>query len=71
MEKKTLTFTKLIASEGMWLTDGNGTYSKEVFLGSLDSEENWHEEVDEIVQQKLKEKEEAINKDANANASVI
>lgn len=32
----------IIADEGMILTDGE-TYSTEVWLGKLDSPENWHE----------------------------
>ena len=42
MDKKTIELIKLIASEGMTLTNGE-TYGKEVYLGVNDFAENWHE----------------------------
>lgn len=46
MEKSTIEFTKLTASEGMTLTNGE-TYSKQVYLGINDSAYNWWEIPDE------------------------
>lgn len=46
MEKTTIELTKLTASEGMMLTNGE-TYSKEVYLGIHDSADNWHEITEE------------------------
>lgn len=46
MEKTTIKLTKLTASEGMMLTNGE-TYSKEVYLGINDSVDNWHEITEE------------------------
>lgn len=40
---------KLVATEGMILTDGK-TYGKEVFLGSGDSPDNWYEIMEEEYQ---------------------
>ena len=45
MEKTTIELTKLTASEGMMLTNGE-VYSKEVYLGINDSADNWHEITD-------------------------
>lgn len=42
MKQETFTLTKLIASDGMMLTNGE-TFGKEVFLGTGDSVDNWHE----------------------------
>lgn len=46
MEKSTIEFVKLTASEGMTLTNGE-TYSKRVYLGINDSAYNWWEITDE------------------------
>lgn len=46
MEKTTIELTKLTASEGMMLTNGE-VYSKEVYLGKYDSADNWHEITEE------------------------
>lgn len=46
MEKTTIELTKLTASNGMMLTNGE-TYSKEVYLGIHDSADNWHEITEE------------------------
>lgn len=48
MEKTTIKITKLTASEGMTLTNGE-SYGKEVYLGCNDKAENWHEIPDEEV----------------------
>ena len=42
MIESTIKITKLTASEGMVLTNGD-TFSKEVYLGKNDSPANWHE----------------------------
>ena len=46
MEKEIITSVKLIASEGMILTNGEA-FGKEVYLGTGDSAENWHEITEE------------------------
>ena len=45
MIETTIEIKKLIASEGMTLTNGE-TFSKEVYLGKNDSADNWHEITD-------------------------
>ena len=42
MKTETIELIKLIASEGMTLTNGE-TYGKEVYLGVNDSADNWQE----------------------------
>ena len=42
MTTENITLTKLIASDGMVLTDGT-SYGKEVYLGVNDSAERWSE----------------------------
>ena len=56
MEKTTIELTKLTASEGMMLTNGE-TYSKEVYLGIHDSADNWHEITDEEYEKIVMEQE--------------
>lgn len=46
MTWETITRIKLIAADGMVLTNGN-TFGKEVYLGSGDSPDNWREITDE------------------------
>lgn len=46
MKQETITSIKLIASEGMVLTNGE-TYGTEVYLGTGDSAENWSEITEE------------------------
>ena len=46
MKTETITTIKLIASDGMTLTDGEH-FGKEIFLGTGDSADNWHEITDE------------------------
>lgn len=61
MEKTIIELTKVTATEGMMLTNGE-TYSKEIYLGCNDSIENWHEITDaeykEIIAAQEKELEE-------------
>lgn len=59
MEKTIIELTKVTASEGMWLTDGE-TYSKEIYLGCNDSIENWHEITDAEYEEVMKEAEEGM-----------
>lgn len=42
MTETTIELTKLTASDGMVLTNGDA-YGKEIYLGCNDSPENWHE----------------------------
>lgn len=42
MKTSEIILTKLEASEGMYLTNGEA-FGKEVYLGVGDSAENWHE----------------------------
>ena len=48
------TIKRITANKGKWLTNGE-TFSKEVFLGTNDKAENWHEiteaEYNEIIQE--------------------
>lgn len=46
MKQETITSIKLIASEGMVLTNGE-TYGTEVYLGTGDSADNWSEITEE------------------------
>ncbi len=46
MKTETITTIKLIASEGMTLTDGEH-FGKEIYLGTGDSADNWYEITDE------------------------
>lgn len=45
MTTTSITMTKLEASDGMVLTNGE-SYGKTVYLGTGDSAENWHEITD-------------------------
>lgn len=56
METTKIELTKITATEGMVLTNGD-TYSKEIYLGCNDSIENWHEITDAEYEEILKEKE--------------
>lgn len=42
MEQSTINITKLIAAEGMTLTNGE-TFGKEIYLGCHDTAGNWRE----------------------------
>ena len=50
MEIQTIEVRKLIASEGMVLTNGE-VYGKEIYLGCNDRPENWSEISDEEYEQ--------------------
>jgi hypothetical protein len=58
MTESTIQITKLTASKGHVLTNGEA-YGKEIYLGKFDSAENWHEITDaeyaEILQELEKE----------------
>lgn len=58
MEKITIELTKLIATDGMTLTNGKA-YGKEIYLGCNDKVENWYEitdaEAQKIEEELLKE----------------
>lgn len=46
MKTETIELKKLIASEGMTLTNGEA-FGKEIYLGKNDSTDNWREITDE------------------------
>lgn len=56
MTQETITRIKLIASEGMMLTNGE-IFGKEVFLGTGDSADNWHEITEAEAQEIMAEQE--------------
>ena len=58
----TIELTKLTASEGMMLTNGEA-YGREIYLGKSDSAESWHEITSEEYENILAEKEAEINED--------
>jgi hypothetical protein len=60
MKTETIKIKKLIASDGMVLTNGD-VFAKEVFLGSGDSADNWHEITDAEYAEILKAEEDAAN----------
>lgn len=57
MKHDTVIINKIIADEGMILTDGD-SYGRVVYLGKEDRAENWHEITEERYQEILKEQEE-------------
>lgn len=57
MEKTTIELTKITASEGMVLTNGE-VYSKEIYLGCNDNADNWREITDAEYEKILKAEEE-------------
>lgn len=63
MIESTIKITKLTASDGHVLTDGE-VYSKEIYLGVNDKSENWHEitdaEYEVILSEEKKKKQEAM-----------
>ena len=59
MKQETITLTKLIASDGMMLTNGEA-FGKEVFLGTGDSADNWHEITEAEAQGKMNSEEESV-----------
>lgn len=56
MKHDTVIINKITADEGFWLTNGQGVYSKEVYLGKNDSADNWHE-ISEAEYERIKAKE--------------
>lgn len=59
MKQETITLTKLIASDGMMLTNGE-VFGKEVFLGTGDSADNWHEITEAEAQEIMESEEESV-----------
>ncbi len=59
MTKETIELTKLVASLGMTLTNGE-SYGKEVYLGINDSADNWYEITDDEADKALGHKEEVV-----------
>ncbi len=59
MKKQIIELTKVTATEGMWLTNGE-THSKEIYLGCNDSIDNWHEITDAEYEEILKKQEEEL-----------
>lgn len=58
MKQETITRIKLIANDGMVLTNGTD-YGREVFLADTETAENWHEIIEEEYNEILKAKEQA------------
>lgn len=54
MTQETIKIKKLIAAEGMILTNGD-TYGKEIFLGSGDDAANWSEITEAEYEEAMKE----------------
>ena len=59
MKQETITLTKLISSDGMVLTNGEA-YGREIFLGSGDSADNWHEITEAEYEAQTKAQEEEL-----------
>ena len=62
MKKETITRLKLTAAEGHTLTNGE-ICGKEIYLGSNDKPENWHEITDEEYAEILKAEEATYDPD--------
>ena len=60
MKHDTVIINKITADEGMWLTNGQGVYSKEVYLGKNDSVVNWYEITDYEYENIVKEQEKIL-----------
>lgn len=65
MTQETITRIKLIAAEGMTLTNGK-TFGKEVYLGSGDKTENWQEITDAEAEEMKKAQEETAYDESSA-----
>ena len=59
MEKTIIELTKLTASEGMVLTNGQA-YGREIYLGCNDVPENWHEITEEEFEEIIQKQEDSI-----------
>ena len=59
MTETTIKITKLTASDGHMLTNGE-TYGKEIYLGKFDSPDNWHEITEAEAQEMMKSEEEPV-----------
>ena len=59
MTESTIQITKLTASNGHVLTNGEA-YGKEIYLGKFDTPDNWHEITDAEYAEILKEQEESV-----------
>ena len=59
MTQETITRIKLIAYDGMVLTNGEA-FGKEVFLGTGDSADNWHEITEAEAQERMNSEEESV-----------
>ena len=55
----TIKITKLTASEGMVLTNGEAV-GKEIYLGKYDSPDNWHEITEAEAQEMMENQEESV-----------
>lgn len=80
MRTQTFEYTKLIADEGYFLTNGNGLYGTELILGDNDSIENYEErplsewpenESDDIEQPFAEENYESLEEAKNAKIAEI
>ena len=60
MKHDTVIINKITADEGKWLTNGQGVYSKEVYLGKNDSVVNWYEITDYEYETIVKEQEKIL-----------
>ena len=59
MIETTIKITKLTASDGMVLTDGE-TFAKEIYLGKNDRPDNWHEITEAEAQEMMENQEESV-----------
>ena len=57
MIETTIKITRIVANDGMVLTNGN-VFSKEIYLGKYDKPENWREITEEDAQEIIKQREE-------------
>lgn len=65
METENIVIKKLVAQDGMWITNKEETtFAKVMYLGSGDSTDNYHEMTNEQYQTRLAEL------DANAQAEI-
>ena len=63
MKHDTVIINKITADEGFWLTNGQGVYSKEIYLGKNDSAINWYEITDYEYERIMKEQLEEAQKE--------